>query len=109
VVRRLTGRLLLVAGVIGSGLAGMSAGQAVTYEDRLPAVLATAILGTITLACLGGAKLLLRQRGNRGAPTLDWEPSPGAGWLPQHAWAQLPDVLPRRPRLGPRPPARPQR
>jgi hypothetical protein len=55
--RRLTGRLLLVAGVIGSGLAGMSAGQAVTYEDRLPAVLATAILGTITLACLGGARI----------------------------------------------------
>jgi hypothetical protein len=104
-VQRGLGWVLVVAGVVGSGLTGMSAGQAVTYPGRLPTMLAAAILGTITLACLGGAKLLLRQRGNRGAPTLDWEPSPGAGWLPQHAWAQLPDVLPRRPRLGPRPPA----
>ena len=103
-VRRLTGRLLLVAGVIGSGLAGMSAGQAVTYEDRLPAVLATAILGTITLACLGGARIQLRRRGGPSAPALDWEPGPDASWLPQQAWAQLPDVQPRRPRLGPRPP-----
>lgn len=38
-------------------------------------------------------------------PALDWEPGSDAGWLPQQAWAQLPDVQPRRPRLGPRPPA----
>lgn len=94
------GWVLLVTGVVASGLTGMSAGQAVTYSDRLPAVLATAILGLITLGCLAGARILLRRRGNRDAPTLDWEPSPGAGWLPQQAWEQLPDVQPRRPRLG---------
>ena len=104
-MQRGLGWVLVVAGVVGSGLTGMSAGQAVTYSDRLPAMLTAAILGTITLACLGGAKLLLRRRGNQGVPSLDWEPSPGTGWLPQHAWAQLPDVLPRRPRLGPRPAA----
>lgn len=102
--RALTGWLLLVAGVVGSGLTGMSAGQAVTYSDHLPAAVATAILATITLGCLGGARVLLR-RGKRGTPTLDWKPGPGAGWLPQRAWAQLPDVQPRRPRLGAPPPA----
>jgi len=99
------GWVLLVAGVIGSGLTGMSAGQAATYSDHLPAMLATAILGMITLACLAGARILLRRRGNRGVPTLGWEPDPRAGWLAPQAWAQLPDVQPRRPRLGPPAPA----
>ncbi|HYZ37051.1 MAG TPA: hypothetical protein VE673_10075, partial [Pseudonocardiaceae bacterium] len=45
---------------------------------RLPAVLATAILGTITLACLGGARIQLRRRGGPSAPALDWEPGPDA-------------------------------
>ncbi|HJT02970.1 MAG TPA: hypothetical protein VJ757_04970 [Pseudonocardiaceae bacterium] len=39
------GWVLLVAGVIGSGLTGMPAGQAATYSDHLPAMLATTISG----------------------------------------------------------------
>jgi hypothetical protein len=106
VVRTLIGRSLVVLGVLGSGLTGMSAAQAVTTSDHLPPALAAAILAGITVSCLGGARLLLRRRGssNQGSPTLDWEPRPGDGWLGQQAWAQLPDVLPRRPRLGPRAP-----
>lgn len=104
-VRGVLGWVLLVTGVIATGLTGMSAGQAVTYSDHLPAVLVTAILGTITLACLAGARILLRRRDTTVTPTLDWEPGPGAGWLPPQAWAQLPDVQPRRPRLGPPAPA----
>lgn len=104
-VRSLTGWLLAVLGVLGSGLTGMAAAQAVTYSDHLPGVLSSAILAAVTLACLGGARLLLRRRGTRRQPTMDWTPSPGDGWFPQQAWAKLPDVEPRQPRIGPRPPA----
>jgi hypothetical protein len=95
----------MVLGVLGSGLTGMSAAQAVTTSDHLPPALAAVILAGITVGCLGGARLLRRRGSNHVSPTLDWEPRPGDGWLAQQAWAQLPDVLPRRPRLGPRPPA----
>lgn len=103
-VRRLAGWVLVVFGVLGAGLTGMSIAQAATYSDYLPAAVAAAIFAVITLGCLGGGWLLLRQRSTRRPPTMEWQPCPGQGWLPQQAWAELPDVQPRRPRLGPRPP-----
>lgn len=102
--RRLVGWLLVVLGVLGSSVAGLSAAMAVTDEDHLPGVVGFAILASITLVCLGGAWLLLHRRGTRRRPALSWEPSPGEGWLPEQAWRELPDVMPRRPRLGPVPP-----
>jgi hypothetical protein len=104
VLRSVAGWVLAVAGAVGSGLVGMATAQAMTYTDRLLSLILIAILAVITLGCLGGAWMLLRRRGTRRQPTLGWEPEPGEGWLPPQAWAELPDVLPSRPRLGRRPP-----
>lgn len=103
-VRRLSGWLLVVLAVLGSGLTGLAIAIAATDDDHAPGAVGSTIVAAITLGCLGGAWLLLRRRGTR-RPTLEWEPGGGDGWLPQQAWAELPDVLPRRLRLGPRPPS----
>jgi len=104
VVSRLVGWVLAVVGALGSGLTGLAVVLAVTDADRLTGLVVTAILAVVTLGCLGGAWRLLRRRGTRRRPTLGWEPEAGEGWLPPQAWAELPDVLPSRPRLGVRPP-----
>ena len=104
-MRSLIGWLLVVLGVLASSLAVMAAAMAVTDYDHLPGIVIFAILAAITLGCLGGAWRLLRRRHTRQRPTLTWDPRPGEGWLPQHAWRELPDVLPGQPRIGPPPPA----
>lgn len=104
-MRVLTGCILAVVGVLGSGVTGLVAVQTVTDADRLSDLILTAVFAVVTLGSLGGAWLLLRRRGPQRRPTLGWEPEPGKGWLPPRAWAELPDVLPSRPRLGSRPPA----
>ncbi|MGH3771860.1 MAG: hypothetical protein ACRDRW_10750 [Pseudonocardiaceae bacterium] len=100
----MTGWFLAVVGALGSGATGVAVVQAVTDGDRLDGLIGTAMFAAVTLGCLGGAWLLLRRRGTPRQPTLGWEPEPGEGWLPPRAWAEFPDVLPSRPRLGLRPP-----
>lgn len=104
-MRVLTGWILAVVGVLGLGATGLVAVQTVTDEDRLAGLVVTAVFAVVTLGSLGGAWLLLRGRGTQRRPTLGWEPQPGeGGWLPPQEWAELPDVLPSRPRLGSRSP-----
>jgi hypothetical protein len=103
-MRDLIGWLLVVLGVLASSLAAMSAAMAVTGDDRLTGIVGFGVLAAI-MGCLGGARLLRRRRRTmRAQPTLAWDPRPGEGWLPQPVWTELPDVLPRQPRIGPSPP-----
>ncbi len=103
-MRILIGWILAVVGVLGSGATGLVVVQTVTDADRVAGLILTAMFAVATLGSLGGAWLLLRGRGTQRQPTLGWEPEPGEGWLPPQTWAELPDVLPSRPRLGVRPP-----
>lgn len=104
-MRVLTGWILAVVGVLGSGATGLVVVQTVTEADRLAGLIVTAMFAVVTLGSLSGAWLLLRRRGpTQRRATLGWEPETGEGWLPPQAWAELPDVLPSRPRLGLRPP-----
>jgi hypothetical protein len=104
VIRVLIGWILAVVAALGSGLTGLATVQAVTDADHLAGLVVTAMCAVVTLGSFGGARVLLRRRGTQRQPTLGWEPEPGGGWLPPQAWAELPDVLPSRPRLGLRPP-----
>ncbi|MGH4015366.1 MAG: hypothetical protein ACRDSL_15865 [Pseudonocardiaceae bacterium] len=103
-IRRLGGSLLVVVGILGTGLTGLAVAQAVSGEDVTASVVVIGTCALITLGAVYGAWVLLRRRGERDGPILGWEPGPGHEWLPPEAWADLPDVLPNRPRLGPRPP-----
>jgi hypothetical protein len=95
-MRVVTGWILAVVGVLGSGATGLVVVQTVTDADRLAGLIVTAMFAVVTLSSLGGAWLLLRRRGTQRKPTLGWEPAPGEGWLPPQAWAEFPDVLPSR-------------
>ncbi|MGH3938099.1 MAG: hypothetical protein ACRDTG_05600 [Pseudonocardiaceae bacterium] len=104
-IRRLGGLLLVIIGILGTGLTGLALAQALTGTDMLASVVVVGTCVVITLGASGGTWALLRRRGPQSDPALGWQPEPGQKWLPQQAWVGLPDVLPQVPRLGPRPPA----
>lgn len=103
-IRRLGGLLLVIVGILGTGLTGLAVAQAVTGDDVTASVVVIGTCVVITLSAWYGAWVLLRRRGPRGGPTLGWEARPGDEWLPHEAWVDLPDALPQVPRLGPGPP-----